>query len=312
MNIARRIGGVTARIKEKLHHSRQVATHWLSGTHVRKNIIILLTNPRSGSTWLLDVLRCHPLIDFYPRYTLYQQLGLTGRRYPRDLSDGPKAVKSVEVRPSVWASVPSPRSEVEWGSAFSERERINYAYNIEKIHPHFFEHRIDEFFNRVGGLDNKHEIEFVCQVRDPKESIISFLEYQKRNPYWNAHRNNVDVIRHMEEIYGSIKKVAERESCLVIDYSAMVINFNHTINSIFEKLFPDVGTCLSDDILDSIYMATRRDKKYKTGTDFVGKRKASDCLYEYNNILEYYKDDIEKCYETYNNIMDMNMVVDCN
>src|SRR5687767_14804356 len=50
-----------------------------------ERLVLILCNPRSGSTWLLDALRCHPAIELHPRYTVFARLGSVGRRYPLDL-----------------------------------------------------------------------------------------------------------------------------------------------------------------------------------------------------------------------------------
>ena len=68
--------------------------------------VLLLTNPRSGSTWLFDALRCHPGLIVNAEADLWQYLGMRGRRYPKDLRGDPDNAVRIEVRPGEWEALP--------------------------------------------------------------------------------------------------------------------------------------------------------------------------------------------------------------
>ena len=68
--------------------------------------VLLLTNPRSGSTWLFDALRCHPGLIVNAEADLWQYLGMRGRRYPKDLRGDTDNAVRIEVRPGEWESLP--------------------------------------------------------------------------------------------------------------------------------------------------------------------------------------------------------------
>ena len=66
-----------------------------------ENIIILCTIPRSGSTWLSDLLCCHPSINYFQRYSIYEELKISGRRYPVDLTGIDGANRLIETSPYI-------------------------------------------------------------------------------------------------------------------------------------------------------------------------------------------------------------------
>ncbi|HEX2623358.1 MAG TPA: hypothetical protein VHL11_24525, partial [Phototrophicaceae bacterium] len=97
-----------------------------------ERLAVLLTNPRSGSTWLFDAIRCHPAVYVQPSADVFTWLGMTGRRYPRDLSGNSAKAPKTEVRPGDWETLP----------IFTLPDEIQNAhplppYALEKCHPHF-------------------------------------------------------------------------------------------------------------------------------------------------------------------------------
>lgn len=231
---------------------------------------ILLTNPRSGSTWLLDLLRAHPRIDMEERATIFRALRMEGRRYPLDLS-GAEEGQRIEVRPGRWDRIP----------LFETREiapgvegRLRAA--VEKCHPHFFDHRIDRFLQDVDLLGRATQVRMVYQVRDPRISIVSFLRYQERNPSWNAERGPSEVVAHMRRIFETILAIAERLPGAVVDYGDLkrvtVPVIRDLLGAIWER---DPDDLLEGyDLLEAMTAATRREERKAGKGTFLGARES--------------------------------------
>lgn len=200
-------------------------------------ILIVLANPRSGSTWMFDALRCHPAIYVNDSSVIYERLGIVGRRrYPRDIPRGEGATCAIEVLPGQWKRIP--HFSCEAGRRVLSREVMNQEYAIEKIHPHFFDHDVETFLRNVGRLEKEGTVRFIYQVRDPRSSMVSFLDYRERCPSWNRDIGQEKLSQHMERIYRTILRTARKRAGLVVDYSELVHSFQATIARTFDYLWP--------------------------------------------------------------------------
>jgi len=256
------------------------------------NIAILLTSPRSGSTWLFDVLRCHPAITMHPRFLVYRELHLRGRRYPRDLSNKSNAAMLVETRPGEWDQIPDP------GANLSISTDTDRRYNVEKIHPHFFGHDVASFLERIERLSQQCNVVFLYQVRDPRETLTSFLEYKRRNPSWD-HRDPSDIPAHLRRIFESISEVVAHVGGGVIDYATLKTDFDETVRSVCAHLFNDSGLSSSD--LSSMRHATSRNQK-KANTTFIGSEESSEYVEDYSRYFQRHEEEIDRCYYAYDEI----------
>lgn len=275
-----------------------------------KRIVILLTNPRSGSTWLFDTLRCHPAIYVHPSVAIYSALGLKGRRYPRDLSGGAMASLRVEVRPGHWEVIPD--SAIDSGEKLASTEALQNPYAIEKIHSHFFDHQCRRFLNRMSQLEDRTDIRLIYQVRDPKASLVSFLRYQQRNPSWNAHREREDIPRHMRRIYDSILQIARVRPGLVVDYGSLVDNFSSVVASTFNYLWPGESSVSDENgakLIDEIAAMTARTKRDPESTTFLGDRSGpvsgNDGAFE--RFFSTHASEVDRCYEAYRSLLQLDM-----
>jgi len=260
-----------------------------------ENILIMFTAPRSGSTWLFDVLRCHPAISMHPRYFIYRQLGLRGRRYPRDLSNRPNGQLVIEVGPARWEKIPDP------GADLSVEVNSNKRFNIEKIHPHFFDHDIDAFLDNVERLGEHRNLFFLYQVRRPKETLTSFLKYKERNPDWD-HRALDEIPTHLRQVFESVANVADQVPGIVVDYEQLKRHFKSVVGEIYGELFE--RNCLSVDNLQAIRDATSRKKSKSSRTPFVGPKSSAEHVDDYESYFHQHDQEIERSYQAYEEILE--------
>ena len=231
-----------------------------------ERLALILCNPRSGSTWLFDALRCHPAIELHPRYTVFALLGCVGRRYPLDLDSGAGDAAQVEVELGRWSGVPP------FACAHDEVDPAVRArpYAIEKIHPHFFGHDTTAFLARLAELEQRAQVEVIYLTRAPEAALRSFVSYQHRNPKWNAQISPQQAPRHIARVYETLLRTAERRPGLVVDYDALAARFAPTIARILARLWPQ-ATPASGALLAAMAQATARDERARTATPFLGR-----------------------------------------
>lgn len=272
-------------------------------------ILILLTNPRSGSTWLFDALRCHPAIYVHRSAAVYRSLGLHGRRYPRDLSRGPQGALEVEVLPGQWDRIPS--FDVSDHLDGMAREALPDRFAIEKIHPQFFQFDASGFLEDVKELDRQGvELRFVYQVRDPRASIGSFLSYQKRNPSWYPNTKDEQLASYMSRTYDAILAVAERCPGLVVDYADTVDDLEAVLREIFLYLWPAATPReaeFASEVSRAAVKATSREKRAEAGSSFLGKqvgpvKGTSDGQAAFSMR---FADEMAQCYESYKALLSL-------
>jgi hypothetical protein len=272
-------------------------------------ILILLTNPRSGSTWLYDALRCHPAICVHPTAVIYESLGLHGRRYPRDLSGGLQSVLEVEVRSGQWEKIPA----FDVSASLSEFPSIpsHDSYAIEKIHPEFFQFDVPGFCENVRRLKaDGTQLRLVYQVRDPQSSITSFLHYQERNPTWYPSTRDDQVITYMCKTYEAILEVATSCRGLILDYADIAANLESVLCGVFRDLWP-TGALREPGFLLGVSRAavgaTCREKRASEGSSFLGKTRGSvrGGSGDYAAFIDRFSDEMALCYEHYNMVLNL-------
>lgn len=263
---------------------------------------ILLTNPRSGSTWLLDVLRAHPRIRMIPRATVFRALRMDGRRYPLDLSGGPDADRRIEVRPGQWEAIPS----FDAGIAVPGLAALPLC-GVEKCHPHFFDHRVERFAGDLELLGRATRVRMVYQVRDPRSSIVSFLRYQQRNPAWNAERAPVEVVAHMRRIFQSLREVAVRLPGVIVDYRDLKKDLPGVVAQLLGFLWEEEdlgGQAGHRELLDSIAEITRREVRETGRGSFLGGAE-SRVDAEAEALFRHCAPDLEAADEAYQRLLDL-------
>jgi len=271
-----------------------------------KKTVILLTNPRSGSTWLLDVLRCHPAIYMHPNALIFERLGLSGCRYPLDLSGGVQATLKVEVHPDQWEHIPD--FKIDKGQKFVSPQIIKNPYAIEKCHPNFFNHDVGNFLVRLNEIEKKKRVKLIYQVRDPKATLVSFLQYQQRNPSWYAHIDQDQVPQYIRHIYNSILAVALRHPGFIIDYRDLVNNFQTVVGKLLDYLWSNEirqSNELRTKLIKLMAAMTDREKRKSESTAFLGEKSGptSDSIGELGSYFLCHDKEIDYCYQAYNSLL---------
>jgi len=282
---------------QTIHYSRRLPSR----------IAILITVPRSGSTWLSDALRCHPCIEYIERNTIYKQLGIRGRRYPSDLCNVPGAQQFIEVTPYVWDKIQ--RFDVPGDFGLNEMRSSFGQYAIEKIHPEYFDYDVSIFLSRVRSLQAKGvEFKFIYQVRDPIETFTSWLNYQIRNPAFNADIHDNILAEYMEQSYAAINKLTHENEGLVIDYSEMLIRPENVLFEMYNFLWPELSNVeleILTKTAKSGVIATGRSKRASLGSLFLGKKAGEPIkdIEKLNTFLEANQGDIKLCQDYYKSIL---------
>jgi hypothetical protein len=238
-----------------------------------ERLVLILCNPRSGSTWLVDALRCHPAIELHPRYTVFALLGCVGRRYPLDLTGAAEGAADVEVELGQWSRVPPFACE---GGGIEPAVGAR-PYAIEKIHPHFFGHDEAAFLARLAALERRAQVEIVYLTREPQAALRSFLSYQRRNPKWNVQIKAPQAPRHMRRMYETLLRTAQRRPGLVVDYDDLARRFAPTLALILARLWPQAAPP-SAALLAGMARATARSERAQSATPFLGQAPPSAAL----------------------------------
>lgn len=220
---------------------------------------LLLTNPRSGSTWLFDALRCHPAVEVEPTADIFRYFAMTGRRYPRDLAGDAANGVQIEVRPGEWETLPAFQLPADVG----QRAAALPVYSLEKCHPHFFGHDVAAFVAKLHQLEAYSTVRMIYQVRDPQESLISFLRYKARNPTWNAYLDPAAIPAHMRRIYESLLACATAYPGLIVDYTELEKDTTATLGRIFHRLWHSPNA-YDAALLDAITQVTGRNHRQST------------------------------------------------
>ncbi len=284
----------------------------IQGRSLPEQVVCLITNPRSGSTWLLDTLRCHPAIYMEPDRRIWEALNLGGRRYPRDLAT--TTGLSLEVLADTWDYIPDFSLPVGTPAIPSDIQQSPYA--IEKLHPHFFRHESDRFLKRLHQLERTTAFKLIYQVRDPKESIVSFLQYKHRQPTWNAHRNDRDLAIHIRRIYEVMLSLATQSPGLILDYNDLKTDFAGAIATILHELWPASMSLMpiseQQQLIQQMMQTTKREVRQATGTPFLGKSPPNmtktvqaDLTATQHRFFATYSDEIERCYEAYRALLNL-------
>lgn len=263
-------------------------------------IAILLTNPRSGSTWLFDALRCHPAVQIEPRADVFRYFGMTGRRYPRDLSGTTETGLQVEVQPGNWEALPTFPLPAEVG----QQAAALPVYSLEKCHPHFFRQDVDGFVRRLRQLEGHSTVRMMYQVRDPAESLISFLRYKERNPTWNTHLAPAMIPAHMRRIYESLLACAAAYPGQIVDYTELEDQTEATLRRLFDSLWPSQAA-YDEPLIQAIIHATGREQRQ--ATSFLGQQvtKSERDRAAYADLFTRAADDINGCYTAYHALLSM-------
>ncbi len=181
----------------------------LSSEQLPDRLILLVTTHRSGSTHLFDLLRSLPGVYVEPSADIWAHLGLDGRRYPADLSDGSDATLEIEVSRHHGAMIPK----------FTDRHRPWRGHTaVEKLHPEFFGHDPEAFAVRLAAVGEGTRVEPVYLSRRPIDAMWSMAEYQRRSGTWYAHLAVEDIPAHLARSMRAVVALARTVPGTILDY----------------------------------------------------------------------------------------------
>jgi FkbM family methyltransferase len=229
-------------------------------------LVLLIAPERSGSTWLLDLLRCHPAAVFLPTMDVFRQLGARGRRYPIHLSDGPGATLDIEAQEGLGASTP----------AFTLRDvhiRPSRRLAVEKIHPSAIRFDVPGFLDRLGaikGVKRKH-IRCCYLARDPVDSIRSFLAYKDREPDWGVDAPVSSAPELYLRSFEALRELVSERPGPVIRYEELVADPIQIISRVYRWLWPKIDWPTLVSVASQATDMTRRDRRKDSQTGrFLG------------------------------------------
>ncbi len=170
--------------------------------HILPNALVIISPQRVGSTFFMDCIRCHPLVDLFPDSSFHELLVPGIPRYPGDLSNKINCKSMIEQLPGKYARIPIFDVSNQINNSFHNIR--NEVYTIEKTHPHYFNNDENLILSRIKRIKNISDgitIKLAFQIRDPKAAICSFLNYHKRNPKWGGigAKDNKRLIDNMGE-----------------------------------------------------------------------------------------------------------------
>jgi hypothetical protein len=234
------------------------------------------------------------MIQYFPYGIIYANLGLSGRRYPEDLSNGPDAIQNIEVLPFKWEKIPN------FNLLGSYNPLAPESFLIEKCHPEFFHFDTKRFINNIKRLKNDNvRIKFIYQIRDPEASFVSFMNYQERNPKWYPSIKGYDLVMYMQKTFAAINDLARQEPGLIIDFSSIMIDLESVLHEVYSYIWPLNKQECFNNIINHAVTTTARHKRPQS--KFLGKNigniRGGGNKYQY--FFDKHKHNIQKCYDSY-------------
>lgn len=285
---------------------KQLLKRFIGDKTLAPHNLVILCNPRSGSTWLMDLLRSHPKVEMQKSAGFYNVFGLDGRRYPVDLSNQVDGSKELEVLPSEHVKIPALAIP-----SVSMHETLFPSYKLEKIHPEFFEFATADFIKNVLAKQKEgHEFKFILLVRNPISAIDSFYRYQQRNPKWYSWLKTEKLVEFTLKTFQSMANFQQEFGGLAIDYTTYITEPDKVLEKIYNYLWfaPNYldGEQISKDITASLSLTARTKRQQTTGTSFLGQEvgKVELPMEELSFYQKHYQDDLEQCLVYYRQVLE--------
>jgi FkbM family methyltransferase len=218
-------------------------------------VVLLMTPERSGSTWFLDLLRCHPAALFLPAVDIFRELGVRGRRYPLHLSDGFGETLDIEAEEGVGAGIP----------AFTLRDvgtRPGSRLAVEKIHPSAIRFDVPGFVSRIDEMEDATHKQIRCcyLTRDPVDSIRSFVAYKRREPGWGIDAPISSAPDLYLRSFEALVELISKRPGPVVRYERLAADPIQTVASVYQWLWPEIGRSRNASIASEAVELTRRDR----------------------------------------------------
>lgn len=276
----------------------------LSDKNLAQDNLIILCNPRSGSTWLLDALRCHPKIEIRKSGGLYNAFGLDGKRYPGDLSQQEDAELEIEVLPQVFTKIPNPQIPQQ-----GIHQSLSPTFAIEKIHPEFYHFNTKKFIRQLRKAEKKGKnFKFILLMRPPISAMKSFYSYQKRNPDWYDWMNEKELVNYTLKTFESMALFQQEFGGFVLNYTQFFQRPKKVLRKLYQYIWENPNyspssACHSD--AEQSVLLTQRERRAETGSAFLGQvvGKAVIEMEELPFYKEKYRKDFKRMVELFEQMM---------
>ena len=184
-----------------------------------KRTLLLFTIPRSGSTWLFDMLHTHPAVRMEPTARVWLALGMDGKRYPAAFYHADGASLPVETSPGKAAAIP-----IFPPAAMPEADRIEEAerWALEKGHPQFVGFEAGRLAARIRDLrESGVEVEVVYGVRCPLDAMRSMAAYKRHDPEWLKHLPVAEIPQYVARSLETLLQLQSLFGGFVIEYESL-------------------------------------------------------------------------------------------
>lgn len=263
-----------------------------------QQVLVLVTVHRSGSTWLVDMLRSNPAIFMDPSARLFAELELQGGRYPIGLSNGPDADMDFENAPNQGTRIP--RFDP---LALMLPVAGDNPYALEKIHPQFFDYDVAAFLERIQKVEAKYGLrfKFVYQVRDPRAVLSSFLNYQRRDPQWYTSITMEKLVPFMHQAYQAILDMARLRPDTILDYTDLKHDPQGVLINLYTSMWPTEDIDLLRQVAEYAVASTRREQRQENAPHFLGIAEGPVRGFTLDNgeFFDRFSNGIEDMYEPY-------------
>ena len=237
-----------------------------------RRILLLFTIPRSGSTWLFDILRTHPAVRVEPTVRVWTALGMHGFRYPGAFHHVDGASVPLEIEPNRAAAIPAfPQATLPNVHLIDEIDR----WALEKAHPSFVEFDARRLASRIQDLrrDNT-KVEVVYGLRNPLASMWSMAEYKARDPEWLKTLQVDEVPRFVARSLATLSDLHALVGGVVVEYENLPDGT--VMGSLCQRLVSEWGEAEAKAWISHAASATDRYKRrWLPDSSFLGERNRS-------------------------------------
>ncbi len=251
-------------LRLRRHLSLRFARARASAAHF-ESVLLLVAPERSGSTWMLDLLRAHPGALLYPTSRLYGDLQVRGRRYPAHLSDNPSADLDIEVESGIGAALPSMHLFLPNDLA-AEAARSTLA--IEKIHPSAIRMDAGRFLESIKSFQDREgkRVEVCYLTRDPLESLRSFNAYRKRAPSWRRDTPETTELELYLRSFETMAELAANAQGPMVRYESLKADPISTLTEAYGAIWPAVSADANRTIAARAIALTNRERRREQQT----------------------------------------------
>lgn len=263
----RRLEEASEELSSKIEHRTSIlalAAAALPQSEPISGVLMLMTIHRSGSTRLFDVMRTHPSVKLLQSMEAWDRFDLRGRRYPVAFSNTSDARFAIEIQRDVGAVI----SEPEKFTLPAENTLATWA--VEKAHPQFADFDSAAFLAAGQRMaDDGVPLRMVYGIRKPLDAMWSMVEFQRRQPSWQAW---LPVEQFPDWIRRSLWSIAEMQAELpgvVVDYEELATG--DSLRRLGQSLEPGWSEETASRWLEHAVSATDKAKRTESaGTGFLG------------------------------------------